>query len=347
MADDLVSVVVPVYNVEKYLNRCIDSIVCQTYSNLEIILVDDGSPDRCPQMCDDWVSRDERIKVIHKVNAGLGMARNTGIENATGDYICFFDSDDYILPQTIENALVLAKNSNAEIVVFGMQNVDRAGQVIRRVIPEAEEFFFSGSSVQTGLLPDLIDGRQRNAAVRNLCLSAWSGLYAMDLVKRTGWRFVSERQNISEDSYSLIWLYQYVKTAAVLPQICYCHCENGASLTRTYREDRYQRICDFYRDCMAMVETAGYGEEVRRSVSGLTLSFAIAAMKQIAAARITAGEKHRLLKQILADDTMRRCLKSVAGRKYSRSRQLLLWAMEYRCNILCHALLAAQNTIRK
>ena len=87
----LVSVVLPIYNVEKYMDRCINSIINQTYKNLEIILVDDGSPDNCPQKCDDWGIKDSRIKVVHKKNAGLGMARNTGIENATGDYICFID----------------------------------------------------------------------------------------------------------------------------------------------------------------------------------------------------------------------------------------------------------------
>ena len=84
-----ISLIIPVYNVEKYLDRCITSIVNQTYRNLEIILVDDGSPDNCPSMCDRWGEKDSRIKVVHKENAGLGMARNTGIECATGDYICF------------------------------------------------------------------------------------------------------------------------------------------------------------------------------------------------------------------------------------------------------------------
>ena len=111
MENGLVSVVVPIYNVEKYLDRCINSIVNQTYKDLEIILVDDGSPDRCPEMCDLWGKKDKRIKVIHKDNAGLGMARNTGIENARGEYICFFDSDDYVDLQTIEVTLEKAKQT--------------------------------------------------------------------------------------------------------------------------------------------------------------------------------------------------------------------------------------------
>lgn len=102
-----ISVVVPVYGTEKYLNKCVESIVNQTYKNLEIILVDDGSPDNCPQMCDEWASRDLRIKTVHRLNGGLSCARNTGLSMATGDYITFVDSDDWIAPDTYEYALGL------------------------------------------------------------------------------------------------------------------------------------------------------------------------------------------------------------------------------------------------
>ena len=98
MNEPLVSVIVPVYKVEKYLDKCIESIVGQTYENLEIILVDDGSPDNCPTMCDEWAQKDSRIKVIHKENGGLSSARNAGLDACTGDYIGFVDSDDWIEP---------------------------------------------------------------------------------------------------------------------------------------------------------------------------------------------------------------------------------------------------------
>ena len=94
--NDLISVIVPVYNVEKYLDKCIESIVNQTYTALEIILIDDGSSDNCPEICDRWTEKDNRIKVIHKVNGGLSDARNCGMAAATGKYITFVDCDDYI-----------------------------------------------------------------------------------------------------------------------------------------------------------------------------------------------------------------------------------------------------------
>lgn len=99
MHNPLISVIVPVYKVEPYLDRCVQSIVDQTYSNLEIILVDDGSPDNCPVMCDAWVEKDRRVKVIHKKNGGSAQARNVGLEFASGQYIGFVDSDDFLLPE--------------------------------------------------------------------------------------------------------------------------------------------------------------------------------------------------------------------------------------------------------
>ncbi|MBQ9229381.1 MAG: glycosyltransferase [Eubacterium sp.] len=115
MKEPLVSVIVPVYNVEKYLDQCVESIVNQTYMNLEIILVDDGSPDGCPQLCDAWAAKDSRIKVIHQPNGGVSAARNAGLDIATGDYIGFVDSDDLIPEDYYEFLFNLLKKEKADI----------------------------------------------------------------------------------------------------------------------------------------------------------------------------------------------------------------------------------------
>lgn len=114
----LVSVVIPVYNVEQYLKECVDSVLNQTYSDCEIILVDDGSTDNSGKLCDDYLSVDNRIKVIHRENGGLSAARNTGMDAATGDYIYFLDSDDYIESVTLERLVHTAKTDDANIVFF-------------------------------------------------------------------------------------------------------------------------------------------------------------------------------------------------------------------------------------
>ena len=115
MENPLISVIVPIYNVEEYLNRCVESIVNQTYQKLEIILVDDGSPDNCPRMCDDWAKKDSRIKVIHKENGGLSDARNAGMKITTGEYISFIDSDDYIETCMIEILYEAIKKYDCDI----------------------------------------------------------------------------------------------------------------------------------------------------------------------------------------------------------------------------------------
>lgn len=176
----LVSIVLPIYNVEKYLDRCIESVVRQTYNNLEIILVDDGSPDGCPQKCDEWAKKDKRIKVIHKNNAGLGYARNTGIENASGEYICFFDSDDYVAPDTIEKAYTTAKTSNSDMVLFGHYDVDAQGKIVKAYMPTTPKESYEGSEVQEVLLPDLISDDPETGNSTNLWLSDCFCLYSIN-----------------------------------------------------------------------------------------------------------------------------------------------------------------------
>lgn len=112
----LISVIVPIYKVQDYLDECIESIINQTYSNIEVILVDDGSPDRCPQMCDEWAKRDSRIRVVHKKNGGLSSARNAGIDVAKGEYISFVDSDDFICKDALQNLYDRIKNDKSYYV---------------------------------------------------------------------------------------------------------------------------------------------------------------------------------------------------------------------------------------
>lgn len=120
---DLISVIVPTYNTELYIDRCVQSIVDQTYRNLEIILVDDGSPDNCPSICDAWARKDSRIKVIHKKNGGLSDARNAGMAIATGELIGFVDSDDWISPDMYQLLYERMLNDNSDISACGVEMV--------------------------------------------------------------------------------------------------------------------------------------------------------------------------------------------------------------------------------
>lgn len=119
----LISIIVPIYNVEQYLCRCVDSLINQTYKDLEIILVDDGSPDRCGEICDEYAKRDDRIIVIHKRNGGLSEARNSGKEKSKGEYLMFIDSDDWIELDTCEVVVEIAMTHDADMVPFGVRDV--------------------------------------------------------------------------------------------------------------------------------------------------------------------------------------------------------------------------------
>lgn len=139
----LLSVIVPIYKTENYLNQCIESIVTQTYENLEIILVDDGSPDNCPAMCDAWAEKDKRIKVVHQENAGGGAARNTGYAIAKGSFVAFIDSDDYLSPVMFEHLISLCDD-----------NTDIAECEI--IMTKNDDAFFSGVSSAKILKADTI-----------------------------------------------------------------------------------------------------------------------------------------------------------------------------------------------
>ncbi|MBR2339971.1 MAG: glycosyltransferase [Clostridia bacterium] len=147
--EPLISVIVPVYNVEKYLRKCVDSIIAQTYKNLEIILVDDGSPDNCGAICDEYEEKDGRIKVIHKENGGLSSARNAGLDIASGEYIGFIDSDDFISPRMYERLYDAIKRAGADLCKCDFLRFSE-GQDMEEAIAEetlAEERVYCGEDV--------------------------------------------------------------------------------------------------------------------------------------------------------------------------------------------------------
>lgn len=145
----LISIIVPVYNTEKYLKKCVDSLVCQTYRHLEIILVDDGSTDKSGLICDEYARQDDRIRVIHRDNSGAAASRNAGLDMATGDYVGFVDSDDWVLPQMYEKMLCAAEELNADIVISGFIVDNLIWQ--RRLCDDTQRVFDNKSLVRAYL----------------------------------------------------------------------------------------------------------------------------------------------------------------------------------------------------
>ena len=304
---DLVSIIVPIYNVERYLDKCINTIVSQTYTNLEIILVDDGSPDNCPAICDEWAKKDSRIKVVHKQNQGLGMARNTGIEHATGKYICFFDSDDYIADTLVEKCIDAYNKHNADLVWYSMTDVDENGQVFSTALGN-DDRVYTGDDVKTQLLPQLMSHDYRNGNPANFAFSAWSGMFSLDIIRKNNLTFPSERVIISEDTYFLLEYYFYTNRVVALDDILYFHYINTSSLTTTYKADRHQKNTYFYDEAVKLIEKYGYSSEINTRLCMLYHSFTLATLKMIVASDLSARDKRTKCAEILKSGEVQRTI---------------------------------------
>jgi glycosyltransferase involved in cell wall biosynthesis len=231
---NLISVIVPVYNVEQYLNRCIESIVNQTYQNLEIILVDDGSPDNCPIMCDEWAKKDIRIKVIHKENGGLSDARNTGMAVATGEYISFIDSDDWIAPQFYEKLLEALHQDDSDIAACSVEMIWEDGSP-SRMLTEKVSCVLRRHEAQAELL-----------AESKLKQPVWYKLYRTSIIKHIEF----EKEKYHEDVF---WSYQAVgqaKKVSIIDYIGYFYWQRtGSIMGEGYsikRLDVMEAVCQRY-----------------------------------------------------------------------------------------------------
>ena len=188
MEEDLISIVIPVYKVEKYLEKCIESVLKQTYTNLQIILVDDGSPDNCGKICDEYAKRDSRIDVIHKVNGGLSEARNVGISKAKGRYIGFVDSDDYIKENMYEILFNLIKKYNADASICNLYDVIEGKEYIRNRNNGIQEY--SRLDILKEVLLD-----------KNIQSYAWNKLYKKELFDEVKYPIGKKYEDIGTTFY--------------------------------------------------------------------------------------------------------------------------------------------------
>lgn len=342
MTKGLVSVVVPVYKVEKYLDHCLKSIVSQSYENLEIILVDDGSPDRCPEICDSWAQKDGRIKVFHQENQGLSAARNVGIAHATGQYICFFDSDDFVDSETVRHAYDVAEKENTDLVIFGISFVNEAGEERGREIPCTQRWVYVGDQVREELLPELVGKNPRTGKSAQVMLSAWRVLFSMELIRRTNWKFVSEKEVISEDVYSLLALYKNVDKVAILSEPLYCYRVNEQSVSRSYRPDRFAKNRQFYLQCVALCKECGYSDEVKRRCYEPYLANVFATLKQAVVYYGNYGKAIAELRTMINDPVFQSVLTEKKKDRDGFNKKLFYWAARNKLYFLCYFLLAAK-----
>lgn len=235
MHNDLISVIIPVYKVEQFLTACVDSVLASTYPNLEVILVDDGSPDNCPQICDTYAQQDRRIKVIHQKNQGLCAARNAGLKASCGRYVTFVDSDDMISPLMYEHMLAAMKNENADWVGCEVtRDIDKlyaephSPAKTVRVLDTVEQ--------QISVLvcaPQIREITWTNAYVCDK-------LYRKELIQKP---FMVGCLNMEDLQFNWDYL-QNSRKLAIVPSALYYYRINETSITETYRKNRTDRVAE-------------------------------------------------------------------------------------------------------
>lgn len=221
----LFSIVVPVYGAEKYLNRCVRSIQNQTYQNIEIILVDDGSPDECPAMCDAFAQNDSRIQVLHKANGGQGSARKAGAIVASGDYVCCVDADDEIALNYVERMAEVGEQYCPEMICCGFSWATEGGRKDRPL--KNREGFYSRQDIQKEIFPELI----QTANAEYFSPSIWGKAIKTELYRKQQ-LCVDDRLKIGEDGACTIPCVYHAQSMYILRECMYYYWDNNSSMTR-------------------------------------------------------------------------------------------------------------------
>lgn len=237
-----VSIIIPIYNVEKYLRRCVDSILQQTLSDIEIILVDDGSPDNCPMICDQYKEKDNRINVVHKKNGGLASARNVGLRIATGQYILFVDSDDWIEPETAEELVSIAEQYQVDFVRFrpmyaGWPNHEDGSLCDFGTESGMKEGVYLKEDIISEMYPRLFATPQLTLGI---IVAAWRSLYRREFLERNNLLF-DEEIRYSEDTIFSAKVVSVTDSFYYLDGPRYYHYfYNENSITKSYKKDYWE-----------------------------------------------------------------------------------------------------------
>lgn len=237
-----VSVIIPIYKVEKYLKRCVDSALNQTLKDIEIILVDDGSPDKCPAICDQYVQSDERIRVIHKKNGGLASARNAGMKIASGEYIFFLDSDDWIDRETLECLTDITRQYDVDFVRFrpmcaGWPDKEDGSLCDFGTEDGLHEGVYSREEIIHEIYPRLFATPQLSLGV---IVAAWRSLYKRSFIENNSLYFYEEVK-YSEDTIFSARVVRFTESFYYLDGARFYHYFfNPSSITKSFRADRWE-----------------------------------------------------------------------------------------------------------
>ena len=344
-----ISVIIPIYNVEKYLSDCVESVLKQTYTDLEIILVDDGSQDASGQICDDYAKQDSRVQVIHKKNGGLSSARNAGIDQATGQYFFFLDSDDWIEPKTCEVALQTLKQKQVDVVMWSYIRESKKGSKKKHIFDS--DVLFDSEQVYDLLYRRMVGvsghdlSKPENADA--LC-TVWGKLYRRDLIEEHHIHFYDIRKTGTyEDGLFNLEYFSYVKSAFFMNEYLYHYRrDNQESVTAVYNKNLWKQ----YQYLYSILKTHIVEKQ-------LDSTFTVALNNRIALNLVQLGinimakdagatKKIRIIQNILTDSTYHAAVKQLCTKEMPMHWKVFFMLAKRKSAIGVYSMLAIIQVIR-
>lgn len=324
-----VSVIVPCWGVEKYLDKCVESLVNQTIKDIEIILVDDESPDNVPEMCDAWATRDSRIKVIHKKNEGLGMACNSGLAIANGDFVAFCDSDDWVDAEMYQTLYHVAISEQCDAVYSCLRDVTEDGVIIATRIKNKGKIVFSKEQLNDVVL-DMIAPRIEEKSERKYDVSAKVVLYNRKFLCSNNLKFVSEREISSEDQIFNIDVLANSNRVCFLPVAFYNYRVNTNSISRSVNLDKWKAIKGMYNymmeDCQNRHIQDNYHIRIQRVFLGSMRIFLI----QVLNSNLSKQKIKSVLSEIRKDSDVDNVLQIYPISKMPIAQRFFTFCLKYR-----------------
>lgn len=318
-----VSILVPIYKVpEKYLRACIESLINQTLKDIEIVLVDDGSPDDCGKICDEYALQDERIKVIHQPNEGLAAARNNAFDNATGEYITFLDGDDYLELNACEVSYNVAKEKQVQLVFWNQYSEFSHTTEIKKTFDD-EEREFRGE-----------DCKQLQARVLNFngnISQVFSKLIERDFLKKHSIRHIKELSQGAEGFVFNIQLFEHLQSAYYLPQPLLHYVYNSNSISHTHNETNHYMVLRCFEYIEKYIQNSKNSELLQKSLYNRMLYVIITTAITgyfSDTNNVPYREKVKGFKKYIQQDILQRSLKSATRQGLSFQRRVTLKLIE-------------------
>lgn len=329
----LVSIIVPIFNVEKYLEKCLDTLIGQTYENIEIILIDDGSTDKSAEICDKYALKDKRVRVIHKINGGVSAARNDALQQANGQLIMFVDSDDWINSETCGTAVSTMQESGADVVMWTYISENNGNQSPKIIF--GSDTIFEGTNVKEKLhrrLFGLTGEELANPELADSLCPVWGKLYKKELILDNNISFVDLSEiGTYEDGLFNIEVFSQVEKAVYLNK-CFYHYrkENSSSVTSGYRKDlfeKWQHLFDLMQEYIAENNLpsdyqAALNNRIALSIVGLGLN--------IISCNCSAVKKIKMIKEIIKSERYKKAYKDLCFTYFPVHWKLFYGCAKYR-----------------